>query len=415
MNPNLITSHQLSEHLSLTPATIRKWARQGRLLATKIGDDWRFNSDLTMPVDQNSMDKMGRHKEGYRGPKYLIKKSDSPYWYIKWKDIYKSTETDNLMLAQLRLAEEQQRHWAKQILQNEEPHSINFSNLVTRYLKEVSPTKLSSKSDHTNARKPLEFFGDKSIDTITPQECYRYQEWRKIQYVTPKKEGKEPTKLISGATVNRELALVKRSLKYAVRWGYIVQSPVPEGQVEGMNENKRERYLTDEEYKNIQIYLDRSQSRVVDCLYFSAQRSGRIFALQWKQIDFGNRTIVFNTKSKNKKAAEVVYINGPLLIILKGIYEERKTRAVISPYVFSNRNGSPVGSIKKAWKTACKRAGVENARIHDIRHKAITDMSKAGVPLAKIKKAVGHSQVQTTDGYTHLSVEDVKEAFEALK
>ncbi len=411
---NLLTSHQLSERLNITPATIRKWARQGKLLAVKIGDDWRFSENLTMPIDSNSMDGMGRHKEGYKGPKYLIRKPGSPFWYIKWKGICKSTETDNLIQAQIRLAEEQQRYWAKQILQKDEPHSVLFSTLLTRYLKEVSPTKASARSDFTNARRPLEFFGDKPIDMISIQEGYRYQDWRKIQYVQPKKKDKEPTKLITGATINRELALVKHSLKYAVRWGYIAQSPLPEGQMEGMNETKRKRYITDEEFSAIKEKLPEMQKWILSTLYYTAQRMGKVLDLQWRNVDLQNRTITFGTGQGNKRVAEICWINDHLFQILQGIWEARKKKTIISRYIFCSQNGSPIKSIKKAWKTACKKAGVEDARVHDIRHKAITDMRRAGIPIDQAMRAAGHLTAQMSERYTHWGIEQVKEAFEAL-
>ena len=77
-------------------------------------------------------------------------------------------------------------------------------------------------------------------------------------------------------------------------------------------------------------------------------------------------------------------------------------------------NGKPYRSIKTSWKRCCKDAGIENARVHDIRHKAITDMLQAGIPVAKVKTAVGHSQTSTTDGYSHLQVDATREALESL-
>lgn len=87
---------------------------------------------------------------------------------------------------------------------------------------------------------------------------------------------------------------------------------------------------------------------------------------------------------------------------------------VVGPYVFQKIDGSPYKSIQKTWVRSCQKAEVKDARIHDIRHKAITDMLNAGIPVSKVKTAVGHSQTQTTDGYTHLQVDATKEALESL-
>jgi site-specific recombinase XerD len=76
--------------------------------------------------------------------------------------------------------------------------------------------------------------------------------------------------------------------------------------------------------------------------------------------------------------------------------------------------GMPYRSARTAWKTACEAGGVKNARIHDVRHKSITDMLNAGIPVAKVKTAVGHSNTSTTDGYSHLSVAATREALDSL-
>jgi excisionase family DNA binding protein len=414
INNHLLTPLQLAERLGYAVTTIRKWARERKIPAIKIGDDWRFTEGLTFQTDGNTIDGMGRRKKGYKGPKYLIKRPGTPFWYIKWKDVYKSTETENLAQAQLRLAEEQQKYWARQILEKDDGQSVTFSRLVHRYLKEVTPEKCSPKSDHTNARKPLEFWSEKRIDTFVPQDLYQYQEWRKVQYVELKKEGAKPTRLISGATINRELALVKHALHKAVRWGYLQHSPIQKGEVEGMKERKRERYITDAEFKSIVAHLDALHKKMIRTLYYTAQRSGRIFRLRWKQVDLEQRIITFENSSANKKVPPVIWINDLLYTILYSFHEERKRHARITPYVFAGRNGKPFRSIKTTWNKACAKAGVQDAHVHDIRHKAITDMQSSGVPLAIVQQAVGHSQSQTTDGYTHIQAETTKCAFEVL-
>ena len=66
------------------------------------------------------------------------------------------------------------------------------------------------------------------------------------------------------------------------------------------------------------------------------------------------------------------------------------------------------------WRSCCERAKVRDARIHDIRHKALTDMAKKGYSLQEIAKAAGHTQISTTMRYTHIRAEDTKEALESL-
>jgi integrase len=355
---------------------------------------------------------MGRHKQGYSGPQGLVKQKGSPNWYIKWRHLYKSTGTPDLEKARLIFIEVQRLLFNEELRTKEIlGKSISFSKLIERYLKEVSPLKLSPKSDETNSIYPLKFFSEKKIDTFRAQDAYKYQDWRKTIISERKKRP------VSGATINREISLIRHALKQAVKWGMIETSPFRE--IEGLKEMGRERYLTDQEFdtiKKIALLSNRSAhlADFMDALYHSAQRWGRIRSLKWSQINFQNRTISFEERSKTKQAPFVLWINDRLLELISRIKAERGLKKIISPYVFQKCNGRPYGSIKTVWTSCREKAGVQNARIHDIRHKAVTDMARAGVPVQKIKQAVGHRQIATTEGYTHLTVEFTREALDSL-
>jgi hypothetical protein len=87
---------------------------------------------------------------------------------------------------------------------------------------------------------------------------------------------------------------------------------------------------------------------------------------------------------------------------------------IAGPYFFQKINGKPYGTIKTTWKTCCRKAEVIDAHVHDIRHKAITDMGKRGYTIQQIAKIAGHSQILTTMRYTHLRAEDTRKALESL-
>ena len=178
-------------------------------------------------------------------------------------------------------------------------------------------------------------------------------------------------------------------------------------------------YLSPAEFVTIKnVALSRKESsylaNIMDCLYLTAQREGRILNLKWPQINFEEGSISFEQTSKNKRVPDVIWINDWLLPILHRLKRERSLSKVVSTYVFRKLDGTPYRSIRKVWNSCCKKAKIQDARINDIRHKAIKDMLNPGVPVSKVKTAVGHSQTQTTDGYTHLRVEATEEALGAL-
>jgi integrase len=356
---------------------------------------------------------MGRKKK-YKAPQGLVKMPGSPFWWIVWKDIRKSTgiPITDITKATILLLEVQKKWYEKQEKVKEIlGESIPFSKLIERYLKEISPGKKSSRSDKTNSNYPLKYFGARPIEGIKPQDIYKYFEWRKEQ------KSERTKKTVSGATMNREKSLISDAFSKAIKWGYVEGNPL--AQVEGFRENKRDRYITDQEFEAIKegarsIPNAHHLPEIMDVLYHSAQRSGKIFRLKWSQIDLAERRIFLGESTSTKKVPDEIWVNQALLELLSRLKARRGLQKIVGPYVFQKRNGKPYRSVKTAWKTCCEKAKVKDARIHDIRHKSLTDMAKKGYSLQEIAKVAGHTQITTTMRYTHLRAEDTREALESL-
>jgi len=370
---------------------------------------------LTRMPSSNNFPHMGR-KKGYKAPQGLIKQRKSANWYIKagvaGKLVYKSTRTSDLRKAELILAKVKVELLSLESQVHEViGKSIPFRELIERYLSEVSSLKRSQRTDMTNARPLQAYFGDQKVDLITTQDVYKYQDWRKSQET---QRTKQP---ISGMTINREVALLRSAFKKAIRWGYLDQNPAKG--IEGFPEVKRERYISDEEFEAImKAARSHEKSRhladIVDTLYHTAQRSGRILGFKWNQINLKERTITFEQLSKTKKVPHIIWINDPLFALLSKLKLKRGASKVICSWVFHKDDGSPYTSIKTAWNTACRKANLRDVRIHDIRHKAITDMVRAGFSLEFVGRVAGHKTTATTHRYAHLSVESTKAPLESL-
>jgi integrase len=356
---------------------------------------------------------MGRRKQGYKAPEGLVRIRKSRYWYIKrtvlGKEVFKSTGTADLMEAEeiyhmvmTELLKEAKIYSVNRIL----GRSVPFPVVVERYLQEFSPSKSKNGRNDKNSSKPLlRFFGESKIDGITKQDVYKYMDWR-IKTVNEK-----TGKAVSGPSVNRERSFLSKIFKAAIRWGYVNDSPVVG--LEGFAENKRERYITDDEFDAILAKLQENLKDMFLALYHTAQRPGRIYGLEWSQIDFEERWIAFENTSRNKRVPNVLWINDALLDILA---RRRKNRRTLSPYVFYKPSLKPYSEFDalKLWNKACESANVPDATPRDLRHKAITDMKRAGFNDAFVGNVAGHSDPRTTKRYTHFSVEETRLPLQAL-
>jgi len=356
---------------------------------------------------------MGRRKQGYKAPEGLVRIKKSNCWYIKrtvlGKEVYKSTGTDDLIeaeeiyhLVMTELLKEAKTYAVNRIL----GRSVPFRFVVERYLQEMSPSKCRHGRNDKNSSKPLiSFFGDSKIDGITKQDVYKYMDWRK-NTVSEKTD-----RVVSGLTVNRERSFLSKMFKAAIRWGYVDESPVMG--IEGFSENKRERYITDDEFEAVLKNLQEDHKEVFLALYHTAQRPGRIYDLQWTQINLEERAITFENTSHNKRVPNILWINDALYEVLT---RRKRNRRTLSPYVFYKPSLKPYSEFDalKIWNKACEGAKVEDATPRDLRHKAITDMKKAGHGDAAVGHVVAHSDPRTTKRYTHFSVEETRQPLEAL-
>ncbi|MBK5969529.1 MULTISPECIES: tyrosine-type recombinase/integrase [Thiorhodovibrio] len=70
--------------------------------------------------------------------------------------------------------------------------------------------------------------------------------------------------------------------------------------------------------------------------------------------------------------------------------------------------------IKRSLATACRRAGISDFRIHDLRHTCAAWLVTSGFPLTVIRDLLGHSSVTMTERYAHLAPDRVRSAVAQL-
>jgi integrase len=168
------------------------------------------------------------------------------------------------------------------------------------------------------------------------------------------------------------------------------------------NEEKRKRWLNDEEMTRLWAVLDAEpnqlQARAIKLLVYTGARKGELLAARWADIDLERGVWVKPSAHTKQKQEHRVPLSSAAVELLAVMQEEAK-----GPYVFPGRDGEPLKDVKALWERVRKLTGVEWARIHDLRHTAASQLVSAGVSLPIVGAILGHTQPSTTARYAHVA------------
>lgn len=188
---------------------------------------------------------------------------------------------------------------------------------------------------------------------------------------------------------NITLAVLRSVFTRGVKWGQCEYNPARE--IENFKLRPRDRYLTDEEFVAIRRAGPSWLRPILDMCYLTGQRIGDV--LHIKQADITEEGIYFQQqKSRKRLLVEAT----PELSTL--VAESRGQSTVVGVYLFAKSATVPrsYNAVQKAFQSACKAAGVLDARIHDIRAKALTDADSEGLDAQRL---AGHATRGMTERY----------------
>lgn len=215
------------------------------------------------------------------------------------------------------------------------------------------------------------------------------------------------------ATVNRELALLRRMFRVAQREGWIINNPFSMGEslISIADEKKRERILTrQEERQLLEACRDPQRAHlrpILICALDTGMRQGEIFSLRWRDVDLKKGEILvaaFNTKTMRAR-------NISLTIRLATELEAIAKNAPRRP---SDRVFGISDNVKRSFDAIRRASGIEDLRFHDLRHTAATRLVGAHIPLSEVGRVLGHTQANTTYRYVNANAETAKRAAAAL-
>lgn len=336
------------------------------------------------------------------------RRKNSPYWYVdvvdaSGKRIRKSTQTSKrqeaeALEAKWRLDAFQQKQWGEQ-------PKYTFDQLMVKYLETASNEKRRPERDLYSAKNLQPHFTGRELATLGPPDMRAYIDLRKAADAKP-------------ATINRELGLLSVAINFSIKWwGWKLENPVRGCRLKPPK--SRVRFLSDDEAVRL-LKAAREAKRSPHLLPFilialhTGCRSGELLGLEWSRVDLQNGLIHFDPEDTKDEEARSVPLNDVALEALKHLMAFRDQFCPKSPWVFCNRKGLRIASVKTGFRLALKKAGIQNFRIHDQRHTAASWAINSGASLSAVRDMLGHASVKMTEKYAHLEPYKVREVSSLL-
>ena len=212
----------------------------------------------------------------------------------------------------------------------------------------------------------------------------------------------------SNATINRELAALKRMLMLAKRSTPPKVENIPF--IPLLKENAPRRgFFEHGEFLALRDALPDYLKGFVTFGYKTGWRLSEIANLTWGQVDLNQGIVRLNPGETKNDDGRSVYLDSELREVFERLWEARKKKQRILPWVFLSESGK--GKIKwyyRAWRSACKRAGIGTRLFHDLRRTAVRNMVRAGVPERVAMMVSGHKTRSVFERYNIVSEADLK-------
>lgn len=337
------------------------------------------------------------------------KRKDSPTWWVSFTDpsgkrVRRTTGTEDrkeaeALEAKWKLEAYRQQQW------DEQP-SRSFDELLLQYLKSTANEKRSADRDLCSAKHLKRFFSGKELGTLQAVDVRAYIEQRKSSGA-------------SAGTINRELGLFSSAINNARKeWDWDIPNPVqgrrlrePEGRV---------RWLTRAEAQALlrsagEVKQAEHLPSFIQLALHTGCRRGELLGLEWRRVDLQAGLIHLEAEHTKSGKRRSVPINALARESLKNRLRFRAKYCPNTPWVFCNRKGERIQSVKHSFAAACRKAGITNFRVHDLRHTCAAWLVTAGVPLTETRDLLGHSTVRMTERYAHLAPENIRAAVTRLE
>ena len=163
----------------------------------------------------------------------------------------------------------------------------------------------------------------------------------------------------------------------------------------------RVRWITEEEASRLIPAMPTWMQPLVKFALGTGVRQANVLGLEWAQIDLAKRFAWIHLDQAKARRAIGIPLNEDMVDVLRQQRGKHLTRVFVGP------DRQPLGvwdwTARRAWDGACKQAGIENFRFHDLRHTWASSHIQRGTPLYALKELGGWETLEMVKKYAHLS------------
>jgi len=224
-------------------------------------------------------------------------------------------------------------------------------------------------------------------------------------------------KNLGNRTVGRHLSALRSFFRFLCREGYLKTNPILMLSSPKLDKHLPS-FMTEEEVakliesalpKDNRDELGLRNRAILETFYSSGLRISELVALSLDDIDFISGII--KAKGKGKKE-RVVPVGDIALTALRKYLDQRKKQ---SSAVFLNKNGKRISTrgVRDVVEKYLKSAGIQRGvSPHTFRHSFATHLLDRGADLRTVQELLGHANLSTTQIYTHLTTEKLKNVYD---
>ncbi len=260
-------------------------------------------------------------------------------------------------------------------------------------------------------------FMDFRIDHITTKMIEKWQ-------ADTLAKGLKPT------SINRALNPLRAIMSIAVEKEYLEIHPLKRCKNLDTKDSPNNRYLLPEEEKRLRNQLEiRNQAKlkqlapgderlygdhimpIVLVALNTGMRRGEIFQLRWENVSFHDNLITVTAETAKSSRKRYINMNKETQRVLKDWHKHSTREGLVFP---NPGTGKPLVEVKSMWCNIIKDADINNFRFHDLRHTFASNLVMKGAPLYMVQKLLGHSTIEMTMRYAHLSPDSTAQAVALL-